>query len=395
MSSKTRVLLISYVAFIIVGMVSGLLDIAWTFMQPDFGVSLDSLGILLLFAMMGSLLITFISGRVIGNRGIFRFLILSGLFAIGGTLAVANSPIWLVLLGSMFVMSIGKSGLDAGMNNVLSARFNTRQMNWLHAMWGVGLTISPLLVTFVVLNLEQSWRLSYVIGCLLMLGLVITIYMTRRYWHLTDDKPKNEPIDIVPATIRETLRQPTALLLTLIFFVYGGVEISTGRLANTLLVESRGVDQAVASSWVSFYWLSFTIGRLLIGVIAIRISSRRLMRWSFALAVLGAGLLWLNLHEAADFLGLAIIGFGIASIFPTLTLQTPARLGLAHSSNAIGIQLGFANLGGAIVPGIAGVLAENINLEMISLVILLTAILSMVLHEVLLHQDVRHQLEVV
>ena len=364
-------------------------------MQPDFGVSLDSLGILLLCGMLGSLLITFISGRVIGNYGIFRFLLLGGMFAIGGILAIAVSPIWLMLLGSMFIMSIGKSGLDAGMNNVLSARFNTRQMNWLHAMWGVGLTISPMLVTFVVLNLGQSWRLSYLIGCILMIGLVVTLFLTRDYWRLTDDKPKEKPKKIIPATIRETIQQPTALLLSLLFFVYGGVEISTGRLANTLLVESRGVDQAIASSWVSFYWLSFTIGRLLIGVIATRLSSRRLLRGSFAMSVLGAGLLWLNIHEVADFLGLAMIGFGIASIFPTLTLQTPARLGLKHSSNAIGIQLGFANLGGAIVPGLAGVLAENINLEMISLIIFLTAILSMALYELLLRLDVRHELKVV
>ena len=56
------------------------------------------------------------------------------------------------------------------------------------------------------------------------------------------------------------------------FFVYGGVELGTGQLANTLLIESRGTCRKVtASSWVSVYWASFTVGRITMGLLALRL----------------------------------------------------------------------------------------------------------------------------
>jgi fucose permease len=66
-----------------------------------------------------------------------------------------------------------------------------------------------------------------------------------------------------------------------------------------------------------------------------------------------------------SYLGLVLIGFGIAPIFPTLITLTPSYSGPDHAANAMGFQVGITGVGIAILPSLAGVLAERVDLEAI------------------------------
>ena len=208
-------------------------------------------------------------------------------FAGVGMLLYAAAPIWIALLAVAFVASIGKGAIDAALNNFVSINYGASEMNWLHASWGIGLTIAPSVVTFYVVDQGVGWQSSYIMtgAIILLLGLVILLSLPA--WQFKSalgdkDKPAQR------TAINETLRQPIVLIGLLFFFVYGGVEIGTGQLANTLLIEARGLPQAIASSWVSAYWGSFTVGRILMGLLAMRLGDRTLLNISFAASVLGA-----------------------------------------------------------------------------------------------------------
>ena len=86
------------------------------------------------------------------------------LFAGMGMLGYAIAPAWIVLLGVAFIASIGKGTMDAGLNNFASANYGASEMNWLHACWGIGLTIAPAVVTHFVLYEGSGWQSSYVAG---------------------------------------------------------------------------------------------------------------------------------------------------------------------------------------------------------------------------------------
>jgi fucose permease len=87
--------------------------------------------------------------------------------------------------------------------------------------------------------------------------------------------------------------------------------------------------------------------------------------------------------DVVGFLGLALIGFSLAPLFPLLISHTPKRLGAAHAPNAIGFQVAAAGLGLSLVPGLAGVLAESLGLEIIGPFLLLASIATFLLHEVI------------
>jgi hypothetical protein len=80
---------------------------------------------------------------------------------------------------------------------------------------------------------------------------------------------------------------------------------------------------------------------------------------------LGAILLWLNMTSMLSFVGLALIGLALAPIFPSLIATTPERLGSAHTANGVGLQIAAAVLGQALLPGMMGMLARHLGLEIV------------------------------
>ena len=385
---------IAFMTFVTLGIAGGLVNIAWIQMQDTFNVQLDALGILLLFATIGSLIATFGSGTFIGRFKLGPVLLIGAILNLAGLLGYAIAPTWFALLLFTTVLSMGRATLDAGINNFVSVHYGATAMNWLHAGWGIGLTFAPTIITFILLNLQLSWRVSYGLVAIVLIVLVLIFALTLRNWDISKRKTDSDDItyDIAAPTMRESLMQPMVRWSLLLFFLYCGIEIGTGQLANTLLVESRGITQQVSAFWISLYWGSFTVGRMLIGFIALRLSANRILQLCFGLTMLGATLLTVSAFPILTLVALMCLGLGLSAIFPILISQTPARVGLQHTPNAIGFQIGLASFGATVLPGVLAFLSVHTGLETISYGIFICAILLLIIYFLLLQQEAKRKL---
>jgi fucose permease len=380
-------LVISYFAFVVIGMPGGVLNIAWKYMEPTFHVELDSLGILLGVGTVGYLIMSFINGRVIGRLGISRALLSGGLLSALGMLTYVLVPTWETLVAFSIIASMGSGIIDAGLNTFVSAHYSAGRLNWLHAAFGVGATLGPLVATFTITRLDQSWRLSYGIAMILFMILSLCFFLTRQRWTLSlDETPDTRAPNI---SFRETLRAPLVIPLIGLFFLYAGLEVSAAQLANTLFIDGRGISQETAGTWISFYWFSFTAGRVIMGFFADRLTAQLIVRSGAIGAILGGLLLALNITPGFSFLGLALIGFALAPIFATLVAETPKRVGMRHAANAIGFEVGMAGVGIAMLPGLGGFLAQRVDLEIIGPFLVGVAVVMYALHEYVIYRETR------
>jgi len=87
-------------------------------------------------------------------------------------------------------------------------------------------------------------------------------------------------------------------------------------------------------------------------------------------------------QKAGSCVGLALIGLALAPIFPSLIATTPERLGNAHTANGVGLQIAAAVLGQALLPGMLGMLARHLGLEMVGPALLAAALVLLVLYEI-------------
>ncbi len=391
------VLIIAYLAFIIIlGVPEGLLGVGWPSIRDTFGLANDAVGVLLTAGTLGYMLASSNSGSIIARLGVGRALTAGAFLRSIALFGYAISPIWPVMISLGFVTGLGSGTIDAGLNTYVAANYSARYMNWLHASYGIGATLGPLVMT-AVLNTGASWRWGYAMVGALQVGMALVVALTRKQWRTTTQSAEVESAPpIKPASALNTLRRPMVWLGIILLFTAAGIEWVAGQWAYTLLAEGRGVAEDVAGLWTSIYWGSFTIARILAGVVVARIGSIALLRTSMVGVIVGAALIGLNSGSPLSFLGLAAMGFSIAPVFPLLISCTPARVGLEHAANAIGFQIGAAGLGIAILPGLAGVLATQLdNLEVIGPYMTAIAIALFLLHEFTLLRERSAQLQAV
>lgn len=376
------VVIMAYAIFILLGVPDGMLGVAWPSMQMTFGVALGQMGILLLATTVGFMLTSFSSGRLIARLGISRLLIVS-LLVRGLSLAgMGLAPSWWVLVAAAFCFGVGSGAIDAGMNTYFAMNLSARLMNWLHACFGLGATLGPLLMT-TLLSAGIAWRWGYVILASAHAVMAVWVSVRASDWQPRQARTEASQLQpVVQRSYRSTLSRPIVWVNIALFFFYTGTEVGAGNWAFTLFTAGRGVPVAVAGFWVGFYWASFTLGRFVFGIFADRVNVVNAVRMMILLAIAGTALMWWNPADWVSFAGLALLGFALAPVFPLLISSTPARLGLVDATNAIGFQVGAASLGIAILPGLAGALAERTSIEIVPPFLMATSAIMLVLHEV-------------
>jgi fucose permease len=397
-TSKRRIdaliVLLAFSVFILLGMPEGMLGVAWPSIRTTFGAPLEALGLLILGGSGAFMLASFSSGRLVNRFGIAAVLILGCLVRSAGLLGYAFAPSWWLVVSASIIFGFGSGLIDAGMNTHFAITYSERLMNWLHASFGIGATMGPLLMT-AILNQNSSWRWGYVLVGLAQGAITLAIIATSSKWRLRPSmldedetaspsiESKTEHSARPAASVSETLHQPIVWLGVAVFFVYAGLEMTVGQWSYTLFTEGRGVDLKTAGLWVGIYWGSFTVGRMIFGVLAGRWPTTAVVRTMMATAIVSAALIWWNPVDWVSFGGLAMLGLAMAPVFPLLTSATDKRMARRFSIHAVGYQVGAASLGIAIIPGLAGILAARLGLEVIGPYQVVIAMSMFGLHEML------------
>lgn len=381
-NTKPLTLATAFGAFIALGF-TGLLGVAWPSIRQTFELPQDAMGVLLFTSMLGNIGMSMFSGRLQARLRLGTYLSVSSLLMSAGMMGYALAPTWIILLGAGMMFGAGFGALNAGINTYLATNHGSRSMLWAHASFGLGATSGRLMLT-ALLTVDQSWRVGYVIVGLMHGLFMLWFILTRRHWHIPAEEPDTAGAfqDAPDVPWRETLGLPVVWAGMMLFFISAGVQVTAGQWSYTLFTEGRGVAEAVAGVWVSMLWGATTLGRILFGFVGARVRPAVLLRLCSGGLIAGAALMWWNPVDTVSFLGLMALGFSIAPFYPLLVSITPKLAGVRHAPNMIGFQISASNLGGTLVPGFAGVLAERISMEAIPPLMFTGAAATLLLHEV-------------
>jgi fucose permease len=293
----------------------------------------------------------------------------------------ALTPFWWLMVAFGSLAGLGAGAIDAGINTYAATYYSTRTVNWLHACYGVGATFGPVLMTNV-LESGLAWQWGYGIVAVGQLSLALCFGLTAALW----SAPRRN-ITVTARTQaasgRSTLRLPAVWLSMSAFFIYTGLEAAAGAWAYSLFTEARAIPTQIAGVWVSIYWGSLTIGRLLCALAVGLTSVHRLLQICLLTIAGGAALLWLDRTATLSCVGLAFMGLASGPIFPSLIATTPRRLGEGHTANAVGFQIAAAALGQSLLPAVVGVLAHRLGLEIVGPVLLTAATLLLAVYALL------------
>ncbi|MFC7477006.1 MFS transporter [Dankookia sp. GCM10030260] len=338
-------LVFAYIAFIGLGLPDPLPGTLWPVLRPDYGRPVAALGALLLAVSAGTMAASILSGRAIaafGTGGVLAASVgLTALAALGAALA----PPWWMLVALALLSGLGAGAVDAAMNVFAAARFQPRHLNWMHACWGIGATLSPAIATGLLAS-GASWRAVYLTIGLMLAALALAFLLTRARWGGPEAAGPRLPALAV-------LRNPMARRQIAAFFLYCGVEAGTGQWLATILVDARGAGPAAAGAATAVFWAALALGRIGLGFVVDRMGPDRMLRWAVLVAALASA--GFALAPAGwDLAAAGLLAVALAPLYPTLMALTPARLGAAAATHAVGFQVAAATLGAGLLPALLG-----------------------------------------
>jgi fucose permease len=371
-------LMIIYLAFMSLGLPDGVMGVAWPEMRQTFSMPLAGAGYLTVIGTIGTVLSAFSSGHILKKFGTGAVVCVSCVLTGAAMLGFGLSHSFAVLVILCIPLGIGAGAVDTGLNDYVATHFSSRHMNWLHACWGLGAFTGPLIMTQAIVG-GGSWRIGYLAVGTAQLVLALIFLSTLRLWSL--HAPEHEAIRkesaAKPATrtpVKQRLsggflnifQRKGLLYAMLVFFFYVGTETCIGLWSASYLRSERSVSIGDAGLWVSIYYGSITVGRILVGFIVEKIGTKAAIRWGSMISIIG--FVCLMIPAATSILcpvGLCLIGLGFAPMYPCTMQETPLHFGREYSQIAIGYQMGMANIGYTLLPILVGVFADWTTLWMI------------------------------
>jgi fucose permease len=383
-------------SFVVLGLPDGMLGPAWPEMRQTFGAPIADLGLILLASTAGSVAVSAFVGWLILRIGVPALLATAGICAALGGVGFALAPgLWLILAVAVLV-GVAAGMMDGGLNTAIGLAGRPRLLNLLHAAYGVGTTIGPLLITVAIVT--GSWRPAYVV--LAALNLVMaTLWLRQRRRDRLRAAPKPaatsaesaEPTSPGPEAGNPhpsegwSRRRSSAAVITgmVLFFVYTGVEVGAGQWEASYCRGHLGLSASAAAIATFGYWAAFTGARIVLAVLPRQLELTRIIRWGSVLGVVGAAAIWWQPDRAVALAGFIVLAGGLSGVFPALIGLTPARLGHRRAEHVIAWQVGAAAAGGSGLSAFLGLLIGLDGLQILGPALTIGAVLLIVANYVL------------
>ena len=367
----TLLLIVIYIGFIGLGVPDSLFGAAWPAIYGEFQLPVSYHMFVSLTASVCTLLSSLFSSRVINRFGTAKVTAVStAMTALTLLLAsLSHNFIFLVLLA--IPLGFGGGAIDAGLNNYVALHYNAKQMSFLHCFYGVGVTISPYLLSFA-LNGAGGWRGGYQWVALLQVGISAIVIFTLPLWKKVAEEPGMEEEKPVTLTIPQLLKVKGLKPVWLMFFTSCSVEYLCNAWGATFLVEHKGLTRADAAGMVTLYFVGLALGRFLSGVLSGKLTPKKLVILGQAILLSAVALLFL---PTPPWVGLLLVGLGIGPIYPNLMHLTPGFFGRETSQSVMGSQMAAASLAFVLTPFIFAPLAQNIGLWLFPVYLAVMALL--------------------
>ena len=384
-------LAIIYLAFISLGLPDALLGSAWPSMYQEFSVPVSYSGMIFMIIAAGTVISSLQSDRLtkwLGTGKVTAISVLMTAVALFGFSISDSFPalcLWAVPYG------LGAGSVDAALNNYVALHYKSRHMSWLHCMWGIGASVGPYIMGWMLTG-GFGWNMGYRTISFLQVGLTILLFVSLPLWRKqTTEAPDDSEISAAPEkegralSLREIIRIPGAKEMMFAFFCYSAVEQTVSLWASGYLVFHMGMSAENAAGFAGLFFIGITAGRFLSGFMTLKFNDTQMIRLGQVFILIGIIALVLPFGEMAALAGLLLLGFGCAPIYPSIIHSTPDNFGKDKSQAVMGVQMAFAYVGTCLAPPVFGMLAQYVSVALYPYYLLVLLILMVVMSE-RLHQ---------
>lgn len=340
----TALLIVIYIVFVSLGLPDSLFGVSWPVVHVEFGTpeSFASLYSIITGVCTGG--VSFVAGKLIRKFGTGKVTFFSTLLTALGLIGISFSPNIVVMMICSVIMGYGAGAIDTGLNNYVSLHYKARHMNWLHCFWGVGVTLSPIIMSAFLGEGEGAWRNGYRVVALIQFAIALIVLLTLKKWNIPSEKSiksDEEKTSVPEKSLFDLLKIKGVATSILSLGLYCGGEFMIGTWGASYAVNVFAISPDEAAKWVSLYYGGIMLGRVVSGFVSDKLSDNALIKTGMAVAFVGMIILALPL-KTFSLIGLLLIGFGYGPVFPSVLHNIPERFGTDYSADITGYHMGGA-----------------------------------------------------
>lgn len=352
------IIAISYVA---VGLPDSVLGTVWPAVYNDLGLPVSMAGYIGMTVSGCTVISCLLSTRLASRFGTGLVSAVSALMtamALIG-LSFSQSPIFFFLLS--VPLGMGAGTVDSALNGFVALYCTNSQMSYLHCFYGLGVTLSPYLVSLCLAD-DNNWRRAYVTVGLIQTVISLLLFLAVPYWKKKEQRNiLREETAPKALTLREMIKMPSVVLSCLVFYLICATEYTAGVWSSTFFAEYKGYTPERAAETAMLFYVGMTLGRFMSGVLGNKLGSKRILYSCVGIILTASVVIALPSPSFASAAGLLLFGFGMGPTFPNLSYLVPSLFGRDISSSVIGAQLASTYVGIMTLPPLFGILAERVS----------------------------------
>ena len=292
----------------------------------------------------------------------------------------ADFAVYGLFLGALFVLASGITILQVAANPYVNALGSVEtassRLNLTQAFNALGTTVAPFFGAVLILSVASGATadLSHAqaeadvvkLPYLLLSGMLAVLAVIFSKLSLPKIVEHTEPAQVsgkITHNGKTSAMQSMHLVLGAVgIFVYVGAEVSIGSFLVSFLGEESiaGLKEADAANYIAYYWGGAMVGRFIGSAVMQKIPAGTVLAFNALMAALLV-LVAMNTQGVVAMWAILAVGLFNSIMFPTIFSLALRDLG-PHTSQGSGI-LCLAIVGGAIVPLLQGVMADNMGLQ--------------------------------
>lgn len=357
----TLLLIVIYIAFIGLGVPDSLFGTAWPAIYTDLNLPVSWASIVTIIVSCGTITSSLLSSWLISRFGTGKITAVSTLMtalALRG-FSCSDSMLWLCLCA--IPLGLGAGSIDTALNNYVALHYKASHMNFLHCFYGIGVSLSPYLMSLALS--KGTWEGGYRAVFWFQLAIAALTVLALPLWKKVRHAQNGEEEEETPRVLSfpALMKMPKVRMACLVFIGYCALEYTCGTWGSTFLVNAKGAAADTAARMVTFYYIGLALGRFLSGVLAGRLHSRQLVKIGQMILLAAVVSLFLPLPFAFCSVSLFFIGLGNGPIFPNMLHLTPELFGKDLSQAVIGAEMATSYIGVLLAPALFGLIAQNVT----------------------------------
>ena len=341
-------LVVIYVAFIGLGVPDSLIGSAWPAVHAELDIPVEMVSIITFIISGCTVLSSMFSAGILNKLGTAKVTAFSTAMTAAALLGFSFAPSFWVMIPLAVVLGLGAGAIDSGLNNYVALHFKASHMNFLHCFYGVGVSLSPYLMSLALS--DAGWRGGYRYAFYVQMVITILLLVSLPMWKKTASAGQEEEEKGVNLSFLQMAKMPEIRKVWVIMLATNAIEYACGVWGSTYLVEAKGFLPEKGAIALTIYYVGMSIGRFVSGLLSEKISTWKRIAIGSAILAPAIALMLLPLHGAVTVAGLFLVGLGNGSIYPNMIHLTPHNFGKDVSQSVMGSQIAFAYIGVMLAP---------------------------------------------